>query len=309
MRTGLIVTRPTISIGIPSYRRHRAFAATLHSIFTSAPRGLHIEVLAVNDSGGDSDIVAYRKVVAESLHPERVRLVEHSKNLGYPRSIITLFEEAESDYLLVSSDDDLFKLHHIEALLNFLSEKNPDICSAQFLRSGLVYRGQEETRKAMPAEFYKLNQHAPGVVYRVAAIRPILHKLLRLLDNKNSFAETYPQLVFSIDLLMGDGNCWFYADSFVEEGARLSSGIKDSSGEVYWSLQSRIQQLADQDKFLLRYEESELRSEIISVARRNGFKKCFRAERELFEGAPFKKNNPKLLQALKRFKKWAKIDA
>lgn len=297
-----------LSVAIPSYRRADSVRVALGSIFASVPDHFLPEVIVINDSGRECDIDAYRRVVEESDCPEKIRLIENPRNLGYPRALSKIFEECRSDYVIIGADDDIFKLHNLEVLVDFLRDKAPDICSTQFLRNGKVHRGETKTRKADLTEFSKLNGHAPGVVYRVAAVQPIIRKLIKLLYEKNTFAEVYPQVVFSIDLMLRNGNCWFFSEPFIEEGAQLSSGIKDSSGEAYWSLGSRIQQLADLDKFIMMYEESSLRNEIIAVARKNGFKKCFRAEKELFEEMLAYQHEPILLQVKRKLRNWARTN-
>lgn len=273
-----------LTIGIPTYRRPEALKRALKSIFDLSKPDLEFQVLIIDDSGDKEFRSQNRKVIENLKRFGRVNLIEHQENRGYAYSLIELFSNCKTEYILLSADDDLIDITQFSKLYNFLIRYTPDIVSTQYFRKGVLYRGSSATCKARPHQFRKVNSHAPGVVYNVAQARDSSASLLRLLEGGNIAAEVYPQVVITIDTFMRGGSIWHYAGAFVTEGGALKSQIKDKKGNHYADLASRIQQFADFDALILSYPESPERSEILRGSRTSALNLCLKADDLLFSG-------------------------
>ncbi|MEP1923781.1 MAG: glycosyltransferase, partial [Ekhidna sp.] len=257
-----------LTIAISSYRRPKSIEVLLRSIARSSSLSPSLKFIIINDSGLDQCNKPYRDVIDSLSSILNITFIDHEENKGYPKSFIEIFSICETKYVMMLADDDLLDLSDIDRLLEFLHEVNPDICSTQYLRENKIYRGQRVSRKATPSEFRELNGHAPGVVYKVDSVLNIVSLVSTRLSENNVIAHTYPQVLFAIDMLLNNMNCWFYAGAFASEGVAMPSGIKDASGAHYSDIASRIQQLAAFDEFINGYPSSLQRDEMLFASRR-----------------------------------------
>lgn len=111
------MSRPLVSILIPTFNRRRYLAQALASALRQTYPS--IEVIVINDGGEDvGDIV-------QSFADQRVVFINRRQNRGKAYSLNEALSRASGKYITYLDDDDMYYPYHVETLANAL-ELNPD---------------------------------------------------------------------------------------------------------------------------------------------------------------------------------------
>lgn len=242
--------RPSLTIGVPTFNRRRAVTELIRSV-----RGV-VPVLVVDDGSTDGTGEGLLEMFG-------VEVVGHPTNQGYAWAFVKLLESCRTDYLLVAADDDLVRPAEIVRLEGWLAENRPDFVSTAWLtRDGHDYRGAPGIRAIQPKEVRRASGHAPGIVYRLGAVRPVLGLLKERMEAGDEAALVYPQVLIAFSLSAAGGGCWWWTGSPVVEGRALPSGIRSTARTSYTSPQARYLQLRSYLEFLERLDGSQTLQEI-----------------------------------------------
>lgn len=103
-----------VSVLVPSWRTREATLRALAGVV--AQLGPDDEAILVDDAGGDDTAAATRAALP------RVLVVEHARNLGYTRAILSAAEAARGRLLLLFNSDARLGPGALEALVRFLDE-------------------------------------------------------------------------------------------------------------------------------------------------------------------------------------------
>jgi len=100
-----VATDKDISFVIPTWRGRHLLEAYLPSVFAAADTyrkkcGASVEIVVVEDAGGD-DTPAW----LESHYKDKVRLIEHTRNSGFPIACQTGFEAARYPIVILLNND------------------------------------------------------------------------------------------------------------------------------------------------------------------------------------------------------------
>jgi glycosyltransferase involved in cell wall biosynthesis len=224
-----------ITVGIPTYNRRESVSRVVGSLQPLAEAG-EIDLVVVDDGSSDGTCDALAGMT---------RVVNHERNLGYPAAFIRLFEECRTDYLLITADDDWVDVAALAELDRFLQSETPDFVSTQWtFGDGTLFRGRHHAGAIKPREFRSAANHAPGLVYRVAACRLALDFLRERLVESSEIARVYPQIVVLTTLLACGYNCRWWHRVVVSEGDGHPSGIRGADGRPYQEAHSRLVQHA-----------------------------------------------------------------
>jgi len=259
-----------ITIGIPTFRRFESIVKLIDQIKASLVLREKAKVIIINDSGNDYDCIEYDNYFEKSDFSDNLidcSYIKNEANIGYSRTFLRLFEECDTEYLLVMADDDLLIDDNFIEILDFLEKNKPDIASPQWLRNEKLYRGESITRKVEAEEYKRCCGHAPGVIYNVKKASEFLPLLRERISMNCSAALTYPQVLLCISMMITYDNCWHLSYPIAKEGDALGSGIKDSSGNHYGSFASRLQQAAAFDDFILSFKENDYRNRVLKQSR------------------------------------------
>ena len=276
--------QPTITIGIPTYNRPRQLARLLGQLVDSNKLCPWLQVLVLDDSGDQKARAPFNQHCQDN---QFARLITNPENQGYPRSLIKLVEECESDYIILLADDDHIQLASLDDLRSFLESETPDFISTPWLRktgTGNRYRlasDRNRTGEIQPRYAIEAAGHAPGLIMRTGAVLPYLSILRDRLLSGCSIAATYPQVILLCELLMTDARCVHFTKPLVQEGDRCTSEIRDQDGEHYTSLPSRIQQMASMDRYLMNKPSGVVQEELLLGTRENLLRKVLRAAPDL----------------------------
>lgn len=274
--------QPTITIGIPTYNRPRQLARLLGQLVDTKKISSWLQVLVLDDSGKQEGHTAFNQNFRDNPF---ARLATNPENMGYPRSLIRLIEECETEYLLLLADDDHIQVSAFDSLRGFLGSDAPDFVSTPWLRrTGRRYRlasDRNRTGDIHPRYAMEAAGHAPGLILRTEAVLPHIPKLRERLQAECSIAATYPQIILLCELLTIGARCVHFTQPLVREGDRCTSEIRDQQGEHYTSLPSRIQQLASMDRYLMDKPAGDVQQKLLQGARENLLRKVLRAAPDL----------------------------
>jgi hypothetical protein len=256
---------PLLTIGIPTYDRPRELGRLLECIEGFGLRG-RVEVLVVDDhpDQAGADIAAHS--------PLEVTYLANEQNLGYPRSLLRLFGEVQTDYLMLMADDEELDYRGLASLWRFLEGRRPDFVSPRWYRRRRLPRGRvrglRRTRRVEPEEALRAAGHAPGLVFAVAPARQHLAALRSRLEAGCSLATTYPQVILLCEFLAaGSQSAFHLAAAAGSIGGALPSQLLDQGGDRYWCLDSRVRQLRDASEYLRSLPETPVRDRLLRGAR------------------------------------------
>ncbi len=214
-----------LTIGIPTYNRRDALVRAIESIQGIVP------VLVVDDGSSDGTSEAVEGF-------DGVRVVRHDSNLGYANAFHRLLSECRTDFLLITTDDDLVVPSQVEDLQRWLARVRPAFVSTTWVDGGGGTSRGHKSRRIEHREFIDAAKHAPGLVYHIPRARPALDLLRQFIDEQEAAAYVYPQVVMLALLLSGRGRCHWSEFAPVVEGARLETGITLPSGQPYTSFEA-----------------------------------------------------------------------
>jgi len=293
--------RKIITIGIPTYRRPNSLTKILSQISSESVFYENAMIVIVNDSGSKEFENEYIKAINTfgNIHIEYIR---NKINLGLPRSFLILLENTKTKYLFYMSDDDILISQNLPGIINFILEKKPYIVSPQWIfKNGRFGRGINKTRKIKPEEFRLCCGHAPGVIFNVEIAKEFVPIIEKRINTRCTATYTYPLVAFSIPIFLKYDNCWWYGKPLVMEGDNSPSQIRDPKGYPYYSINSRIQQIADFDDYILSFPESELRNRILKASRAWSLQKAINLDKELKKEVLFYISPPIKVRILRRF--------
>ena len=227
-----------LTVGVPTFNRGNSVARLACHMSGATSQG-NFEVVVIDDGSQDATL----DLLSQAAATDGMRVESNPRNLGYSRTFLRLFEECQTEYLLVAADDDCVDIDVVVELREWLPSARPDLVSTQWhSRTGDIRRGRSKTGPIDPADFWACAAHAPGLVYRVGACRSALAILRELLDEGSEIAVTYPQVVVTAVLLASGGQCMWWAGAPVNEGDGFETGLIDAAGEPYWALSPRLRQ-------------------------------------------------------------------
>ena len=267
-----------LTIGIPTYNRADDVLHTLRDVLAHADSEL-VDIVVIDDGSSDG---TYGRLTEDPEIARRVRVLRNAANLGYARTFARLFDECQTDYLMLMADDDQVITESIQPLLDYLGNDRPTFVSPQFIRESRISRGRTTTESIAPRDFLKASAHAPGLIYRVEDCRAGLEELLDRAEAEEVDALVYPQVHLVMRALLAERKCEWLALPTVTEGAYRPSGIRDADGGAYWSLESRWKQLKTYDALLAGYVETDTTGralEMLSAYRAGAFHMIARAIR------------------------------
>lgn len=247
--------RPNLTIGIPTHNRSASIDRLLASL-GGLPDDASVELLVVDDASTDAT-----ESVLDGWSGRlrgRLRVVRHSSRGGFGGSLATMIESARGRWILLASDDDVVLTQSLPDLLLQLHRVEPGILIPSFLDGtrGLI-RAKATGTVVHPGKVWGSVGHAPGIVFDVERSRPHVGELRSLLESDDDFARVYPQVVIAINLVAAGHPLVHWSIATAATGEDNVSGIRDSKGEAYWSMSSRMRQYFAYQAYLrARIEQS-----------------------------------------------------
>jgi glycosyltransferase involved in cell wall biosynthesis len=116
---------PLVSIVLPTYNGARYITEAIRSCLDQTYS--HWELIVVDDASTDET----SELVADlTARDSRVQLIRHTENKKLPAALNTGFAQARGQYLTWTSDDNLYRPHALDAMVDYLT-RHPEV--------GIVY--------------------------------------------------------------------------------------------------------------------------------------------------------------------------
>lgn len=232
----------TLTICIPSFNRFKALDRLLESLLKETQDIEQIDQILFVDDGYENDSV---RLIKEKYKKFSKFRYHKNKNTGSFGSVYAeCLTEANSDFILITNDDDFLYLKEITACLNhFFTLTQTGLVSPIWLsNANRIIRGNQSNRIIKANEILKYTAHAPGLIFSKIAISEHLKALKERLEKKCLFCMTYPQVFLSALLI--DNSYKIYSLNYTvgRDDLSLPTEIKSPNGDEYFSLKSRLLQ-------------------------------------------------------------------
>jgi glycosyltransferase involved in cell wall biosynthesis len=194
-----------LTIGIPTHDRVAAITQHVKSLVAASVPDI-VRVLVIDNASTDGTLESLSRICDGTC----VRLLRNERNLGYRGNFLRLFEECQTEYLLVTSDEDPVIRGHLGALLQFLERRRPMLVSPQYFRReepDRIFRGVHVTQRVAPAQFKACSFHMPGLVYKTRESKEVIRDFRTYLERKELAA--FPQVLLAAGLILR-GPCFFW---------------------------------------------------------------------------------------------------
>ncbi|TDO95232.1 glycosyl transferase family 2 [Halanaerobium saccharolyticum] len=228
-----------LTIGIPTYNRAQIVEEHLrYYIKNDLPDW--VKILIIDNNSSDE---TYKNLLEISKIFKNIEVYKNKSNLGFQGNYLELFKKCDTDYLLLTSDEDPVIIRKLSKLKNFLDKNQPTLISSQFYLKGEaenenLYRGSIETREIRPNEFHNSSFYISGLVYNINNSLKIIKKIENYLKNPN---QIYPQILLASQLI-AKYKCFWWSETLVEKAYQLDSEIKGETGEMYYHISERWKQ-------------------------------------------------------------------
>jgi glycosyltransferase involved in cell wall biosynthesis len=230
---------PILTIGIPTYNRSEAVCDRLRELISFDVK-TEIEVLIIDNHSTDNTISKLEEIKNAHLNTMNVRLISNASNIGYVGNFFKLFENCESEYLLICSDEDELIESGVQEILPYLSAHSPDFVSPIAYVNDSLYRGRLQKSEIEFAQHEDASLYVSGLIFKLQPARKLLPWLQSLVQD-NALVEVYPQTALAGFLIASGGGRWH--DSIVTwQRDNLPSSIAHSSGNEYHFLNGRHEQ-------------------------------------------------------------------
>lgn len=185
----------TVSVLIPVYNTAADVAACLDSIVSQTFRDL--EIIVVNDCTPDNAMDIVNKYAETD---DRIKIVNHERNLGLMMARRTGYVNATGDYIVFVDSDDTLPVDSIEKRLEFIRNNDCD-----FVTSGITYIWPHSNRERLflPKHQGVFSKHE---IFDMLLNVTVTHNLVTAIFPARIFRdreyETLPNHIMGEDLLL-----------------------------------------------------------------------------------------------------------
>ena len=194
----------SVTLAIPTYNRLDAIIGNLSHIISNDITSLcNVIIIDNNSSDGSFKKLSY---LGEGI--ENLKILRNNKNIGGCANIVRLFEECQTEYIIICSDEDYIIKEHIEDLTIFLREFSPGFVSPQLYKPKLgLYRGKRAIKKIRPHEFQSAAGPVSGLVFNAKLCCKLIEiNRQQLLDNR----QQWPHVLLVAWLLIDNVSCFWW---------------------------------------------------------------------------------------------------
>ena len=247
-----------LTIFLPTFNRCENVVKQIQFLISSQIDD-YFTIVVIND--GSSDQTESELLQFDSR--PNIKTINHPENLGYAQTHINCFTICDTEYLMFLTDDDDYFPHSISRAEQLLEQLAPDFLSCSWQSSSST-RKFTTHREISFFNIWKSAKHAPGLIYKVSAVKTVLSKLQNELHQGNLVAFFYPQ-IFILFHLKSTGYKLFQSPVVIGKNptsGTMTTNAKDQYGNNYFSLSNVIERhMAFQDfykKLFLKFSYKEI---------------------------------------------------
>jgi len=222
-----------LTLAIPTYKRTDVVVALIDRLLEEKLDAI-VDILLIDDAPSEN--------LKDRLGGlmDRITFIVHEENKGYCNTFCELFENCNTEYVLVAADDDKIITEQLLQINKHLNHNSFDFLSTRWLRkNGKTYRGKNKCTSISLTEIEAASNHAPGLIYRVDAVIPLLPFLKERIRKKCQATFFYPQVIVLYLLQLQQKKCFWHPNAPVQEGNSCTSNLIDIDGNAYYSVQGR----------------------------------------------------------------------
>lgn len=215
----------SLTVAIPSFNRANAAkdaVKTLKPLVSTTGTKL----LLANNGSSES----YREAENEISKVPSGKYFEFPDNKGFALNLTRLLSKIETKFVLVLSDEDDLDSVSLQALIDFLSAKNPTLVT---LRSESRKSAKLKTRELKGSSSY-----ISGLVFNMESTIEILPKIENLIESEE-FAFLYPQVLIAA-YLDAKGKSYSLSSPKVINRVELPTSVRGRTGNEYWLPTERV---------------------------------------------------------------------
>ncbi len=226
----------TITIAIPTFNRKIVVGKLLMKLNNQVDK-YDFKCLVIDDGSSDG---TFEYISSLGLNAKFFTIVTR-ENLGYSRTFLEMLRRAETDWVLVTADDDDIILDNLSYLHPQMERSDVSVIVTNYRsKDGNFTRGNRG-EGLMQAMDLNHTAHAPGIAYRPSQLVSAITALESALNRGSEAGFFYPQVVISAHAI-ACRNAIFSPITIVEEIEELPSQLVNSTGKNYWDSDSRISQ-------------------------------------------------------------------
>ena len=138
------LTKPLLTIAIPTYNRARCLKELLHDLIDQVKDEPRIELMISDNASPDDTSSVVRDFIARGLPACYIR---NSENIGADANFLQCFEKARGKYVWLFSDDDLIVPGGLKKILNYCEAAEYDLIWV----SSYSFEDSHQPRRAGPS--------------------------------------------------------------------------------------------------------------------------------------------------------------
>ncbi len=244
--------RSFVTIGIPTYNRPKELLNLINGIVNNSLIFDGCKVLIVDD-GVNDEANARIKELQNIYGVDKIQYSRNKVNLGYPLNFVKLFDECDTEYMLIVGDDnEIFPLGFVAAL-ECIKKNKPKFVSSPWFENGKIghrgWRGNTVGELNID-EFFNSSDHAPGLIYHCPTAKKYLNEIKQGVRDGCAFTSVFPQVKLALNLLVFEKHCFYIDSALGTETSVLASGITDPQGNKWRTYRSMLLQASDLDKYI-----------------------------------------------------------
>ena len=247
-----------LTIFLPTFNRCENVVQQIQFLISSQIDD-HFKIIVIND--GSSDQTESELLQFDSR--PNIKIINHAENLGYAQTHINCFTICDTEYLIFLTDDDDYFPDSLLRAEKLLEQLAPDFLSCS-------WQSSSSTRKFITSgeisffNIWKSAKHAPGLIYKVSAVKTVLSELQNELHQDNLVAFFFPQ-IFILFYLKSTGYKLSQSQLVIGKNpvsGSMTTNLKDKHGNNYFSLSNVFERhMAFQDfykKLFLKFSHKEI---------------------------------------------------
>jgi len=194
-----------LTIGIPTYNRVATAARHVEGLVAASVHDA-AQVLIIDNASTDGTFERLKQICEGTT----IRVLRNPVNVGWKGNVLRLFEECNTEYLLVTSDEEPVISANLGELVRFLGARKPLFVSPQYYwreEPERLHRGRFKSGPISPHDLYACCGHSIGLVYKTQESREVLADIKFHLDKKE--LHIYHQVLLVAGLLLRGKCLWW----------------------------------------------------------------------------------------------------
>lgn len=247
-----------LQIFIPSYKREESLK---HLLEQALAEKIHEQAhIHVTDDG-----VCGWDFLKQMQDGGFISVNHHRENQGYAFTLFEALADSSDDYVALTNDDDFIIKGGIQEIIAKLEGEYADrfdFISTNYRNlTGVTVRGGPACSIDLLSS-RNFSQHAPGLIFKVSAVRALVDFVSGRLNVNCQFTKTYPQVALLWGVLLFGGAARHESISVVQEGFSLPSQLR-FNGRSYIHPVARVEQkfaaIEFLDEFKNRFEVNQMK--------------------------------------------------